>query len=305
MFAAKTKNRLIGVPLVFLLFGTLGLAPSTWASGLRCSIGEVVIENLKIGQSYSLKTLANLPLSVTNTGQQAVTVRVEPLVPGESESRLGAEPIPAIGWAKAQPDSFQLAPQETKAVELVLTIPDDEGFFGKKFQVTFWSHTLAQPGDLLAVGLNSRVIFSIDRERETPGAAPSGDLAISLLPAEITLEHIRSGQAFRLDEFLPEPLTVKNSGQKALSVELQTLAPEKSATLLPPGYVNLLGSATLELTPAKFTLQPGEERMISGTVFFPKGEPLTGKKFMCIVSAAVVGQSVQTQMYSRIYAHAP
>jgi hypothetical protein len=85
-------------------------------------------------------------------------------------------------------------------------------------------------------------------------------------------------------------------------VELQTLAPEKSATILPPGYANLLGSATVKLIPAKFDLQPGEEKTISGTVNFPKGEHLTGKKFMCVISAAVVGQSVKTQIYSRIYA---
>jgi len=304
IFFNKTNICLKGLLPALLLFGTLGLTPSTWAGGLRCSVGEVVIENLKIGQSYSLKTLANLPLAVTNTGEQTVTVRVEPLVPSEGELRQGAEPIPAGSWAKAVPDSFQLAPQETKAVEMVLNIPNEEGFFGKKFQVTFWSHSLAQPGDLLAVGLNSRVIFTIDRERETPGVVPSGDLGISILPSEITLENIRSGRLIRLDEFMPKPLTVRNSSEKALSVELQTLVPEKSASLLPPGYANLLGSATVKLSPAKFDLQPGEEKKISGTVFFPIGEHLKGKKFMCIVSAAVVGQSVKTQIYSRIYAHA-
>ncbi len=300
----KSSNCQNSFLAAFLLLGAFGLAPSTWAGGLRCSVGEVVIENLKIGQNYSLESLANLPLSVTNTGQQSITVRVEPLVPDASECRQGAEPIPAISWAKALPDSFQLAPQETKKVEMILNIPDDQSFFGKKYQVTFWSHSLAQPGDLLAVGLNSRVIFSIDRERETLGALPSGDLAISFLPAEITLDHIRPGHTFRLDEFLSKPLTVKNGSERALSVELQALAPDKSATVLLPGYDNLLGSATVILTPAKFELKPGEEKTISGTVNFPKGEHLTGKKFMCIISAAVVGQSVKTQIYSRIYAHA-
>ena len=55
------------------------------AGGLSCSIGEVVIENLKIGQTYSLRTLANLPLSLTNTGDESVVVRVDPLRPTVGE----------------------------------------------------------------------------------------------------------------------------------------------------------------------------------------------------------------------------
>jgi len=298
----KSQNRLAAIFCALVLCG-FSLFPDAWAGGLSCSVGEVVIENLKIGQTYSLKTLANLPLSVTNTGDQPVTVLIEPLVPGPGELRQKAEPIPQIKWARALPDSFKLFPKESKLVEMIIEIPDDEALFGKKFQVNFWSHTLAQAGDLLAVGLNSRVIFSIDRARETPGSVPSGDLSLSILPAEITLDKVNSGRQYRLEDFLQKPLTVKNGSQRELSVELHTVDVQKSATTLPPGYADLLGSAVITLTPNKFILKPGEEKTISGTVAFPKGERLTAKKFMCVVSAAVIGQSVQTQIYSRIYAH--
>ena len=301
--ASKTNGCRPFLGAAILLFAVLALAPAAQSGGLRCSVGEVVITNLKIGQTYSLKKLVNLPLSVTNTANQPVIVRVEPQRPAPGELKQGAEQIPDVAWAKAVPDSFQLAPQETEQVEMILSIPDDERLFGKKYQVAFWSHTLAQAGDLLAYGLSSRVIFSIDQVRETPGAVLSGELAISLLPAVITLENVRSGRRYQLEDFLQKPLTVKNSSEKELSVELQTLDVHKSATTLPPGYADLLGSAMVKLTPEKFTLQPGEEKIITGTVSFPKGEPLTAKKFMGVVSAAVVGQAVQTQIYSRIYAH--
>jgi hypothetical protein len=76
------------------------LAGPARAGGLRCSVGEVVIENLKIGQTYSLRTLANLPLSITSTCEGPVRVQVVPLVPEASELRHGAEAIPGVEWAQ-------------------------------------------------------------------------------------------------------------------------------------------------------------------------------------------------------------
>ncbi|MBI4547848.1 MAG: hypothetical protein HY707_07710 [Ignavibacteriae bacterium] len=297
----RTKSNLNSI-LVFA-FIYLFLLPNVWAGGLRCSIGEVVISNLKIGQTYSLKSLANLPLSITNTDNKPVTVLVEPLIPSEGELRQGASPIPDLTWASARPDSFVLAPQQTKAVELILTIPDNEALFSRKFQVNFWSHTLAQVGNLLAYGLNSRVIFTIDQVREEPGVVPTGDLSITFLPAEITLNKIKPGHEYRVEDLLHRPLVIQNTSNKKLSVELQMLSPQESATTLPQGYADLLSSGVLKLSPTKFTLEPGEKKSISGTVLFPKGKPLNGKKFMCVISAEVVNLSVQTQIYSRIYAH--
>lgn len=280
-----------------------GLYQGTLAGGLSCSIGEVVIDNLKIGETYSLKTLANLPLSVTNTGDNPVILKVEPLVPGPSELRQGADPIPDKAWISAKPDSFTLAPRETKAVEIILTIPQDEALFNRKFQVNFWSHTLPQPGNFLAYGISSRIIFSVDQVRELPGSMPQGDLSISLLPAEITLENIKPGKKYRLEDFTKKPLVVKNSSSKTLSIELQLLAPQNSASSLTAGYTDLLSCASVKLFPHKFILNPGEEKKISGTVFFPKGESVKEKKLMAVISAVVVDQAVQTQIYSRIYAH--
>lgn len=286
-----------------LAFGLL-VPTGAWAGGLRCSLGEVVINNLKIGQSYSLQTLANLPLSVTNTGDQTTTVRIDALVPDPSELRQGALPVPSATWAMARPDSFVLAPKQTRLVELKLLIPDDERLFGKKFEVIYWSHTLAQPGDLLASGLKSRVIFTIDSVRGAAGAEPdSGELSIDFSPSQLILEGIVRGREYQLEDSLRKSLVLRNTSSRRVSLELRPLSAQDSDDRLKEGYADLLSSARLRLSPTKLSLGPGEERAISGTLMFPKGRPLKGKKFMCVVSAAVVDLPVHTQIYSRIYAH--
>jgi hypothetical protein len=67
-------------------------------AGLRTQVGEAVIENLQIGQAYSLKDLANLNLIVMNTGEEEVDLQMTVLPPEVVELRLNAEIIPDISW---------------------------------------------------------------------------------------------------------------------------------------------------------------------------------------------------------------
>jgi hypothetical protein len=272
------------------------------AGGLRCSIGEVVIENLKIGQSYSLKTLANLPLSLTNTSDHAVRVSIDPMIPGVSELRQGAEAIPDLGWASATPETLEFAPNQTRAAELILTIPDDERLFGRKFQAIFWSHTLPREGDMLAYGLKSRVIFTIDREREEEGVHPTGDLSITLQPAQVQLGRVAPGRTYRLEEAAQEPLKIRNTSNHTVSVDLKALSSDQAGRS-ESGWADLLSAAQVVLEPSSFSLAPGEERTVGGTISLPKGR-LKVKDFMCVISAAVTGMAVKTEIYSRIYVHA-
>ncbi len=298
------KSRLRGMTYApLLVLGIISLPHCSWAGGLRCSVGEVVISNLKIGQTYSLKVLANLPLVLTNTSDRPVHILVDALVPDSSELRMEAQPIPDARWASAAPDSFDLGPKESKTIEMLLNIPDDETLFGRKFQVTFWSHTLAQVGDLLAYGLNTRVIFSIDKVRDTTSVIPSGDLSLSLSPATITMDGIVPGREYRLEDLLRKPLIVGNTSTRPLSVELRLLNPEQSATELTPGYADLLAAATVTLASTRISLRPGEQATVTGTVLFSKIGPSAGKKYMCVVAAQVLDLPVRTQIYSRIYAH--
>jgi hypothetical protein len=290
---------------LFVTTAILGLAQPALAGGLSCSIGEVVIENLKIGQRYSLKTLANLPLSLTNTSDYAVRVLIESVIPDSSELRHGAEAIPALSWASATPETLALEPEETATAELTLEIPDDESLFGRKFQAIFWSHTLPRPGELLAYGLKSRVIFTIDRSREDEGVHPAGDLSLALLPAQIELEGIARGRTYRLEESVRQPLTIRNTSAQLVRVELRALSLQDAGVRPEEGCADLLGDGAVALSPSSFSLKPGEARTVEGTVFVAKqSQPLAAKDFMCIIAAGVTDQAVKTQIYSRVLVHA-
>jgi len=131
------------------------------AGGLSTNLGEVVIAGLEKGEKYSLKDLANIPLSVVNRGEDTVTVRICALIPDSVELRQGAEPIPSADWVCLERDSLVLAPGKMGVSDVFLDIPNYDGLAGRKFQVMLWSRTIPGPGVLIACGLKSRIIFSI------------------------------------------------------------------------------------------------------------------------------------------------
>ena len=60
------------------------------SGGLRTQLGEVVIENLQVGQRYNLKDLANLKLIVGNTSDYALQLQMDVLVPSPGELKQEA-----------------------------------------------------------------------------------------------------------------------------------------------------------------------------------------------------------------------
>ena len=296
-------GRLLVTNAVLMLM-VLTLPRPAFAGGLKCSIGEVVIENLKIGQRYSLKTLANLPLTLTNTSDHAVRVAIDAMVPDASELRQGAEAIRSVEWASAMPETLELASKETRTAELILEIPDDEALFGRKFQAIFWSHTLPRAGDMLAYGLKSRVIFTVDTTREAEGVTPTGDLSLTLVPSQAEFERLTPGRKYRLEEALREPLKVRNTSDRQVQVEVRALSLGEAGIRAEAGTADLLESGEVSLSPSSFALAPGEERTLEGVLSLTKRNLPKGKDLMCVIAAAVTDREVKTQIYSRIYAHA-
>ncbi len=297
----RPASRFIALALVAML--ALASTPqSAHAGGLRCSIGEVVIENLKIGHTYSLKSLANLPLTLVNTTDGGVELKIDVLVPDASELRQGAEAVPSVTWATAMPDSLHMDAGQTLQSELSLVIPDDERLFGRKFQVTFWSHTLPRPGDLLSYGLKSRVIFSIDAARDTAAVMPEGDLSLEWVPGELWMSRVSRGRQYALVSNEGQNLSLRNTSDRPLTVALRVVHPNETSKAVVSGFGDLLNDADVVLSPATVTLAPGETRSIEGSVRMRRPRQRWTSNLACVISAEVVDQPVRTQLYARVYA---
>ncbi len=129
------------------------------AGGLSTTFSEVTLENLETGKAYSTKEVAGLPLEVINTGKEPVNLKVELLLPQESELKSGFEPIPDLSWIKLEKSEFKnIRLNEAAVTNVNIFIPNDKQYIGKKYQVYIWSHTVSGS---IGAGLKSRLLLVI------------------------------------------------------------------------------------------------------------------------------------------------
>ena len=153
------------VLIIFVLSLSLVFSSVVKAAGLSTGFSEVALENLEIGKTYSTKEKADLPLVVVNTGKEPVDLKVELLLPEASELKEGFGAIPDLGWIKLEKTEFkEMKPDEAATTDVIISIPDDRQYQGKKYQVFIWSHTA---GKRIGVGLKSKLLLSIMETKET------------------------------------------------------------------------------------------------------------------------------------------
>lgn len=148
--------------LISFMLACIGFYSSLNAAGLSTTFSEVTLEDLYIGKTYSTKEVANLPLTVVNTGKEPVDLKIEILIPDKSELKAGFQPIPKLSWIKLEKEEFKgVKPNETATTDVIISIPKDKEYLDKNYQVFIWSHTV---GRMIGIGLKSKLLIKIKGE---------------------------------------------------------------------------------------------------------------------------------------------
>jgi len=288
-----------------ILMVLLGMPFKAKAGGLSTQLGEVVVENLKIGHTYSLKDLANLPLIVTNNCDNKVDLKMEVLAPEFSELRNNSEPIPDPSWIRVDKDFFELSPGEKAISDITISIPNDEEYFGKKYQAMIWSHTVGGKGFVLAYGLKTGVIFTIDTTREAEEDTTTftkANLSFNLSPEEIYLENIKTGKLYDVWKMNSLTLKIINSSDQKATYKLKSLNAKNSCATLTKGYEDAPDASFLKFSEEEFTVSPYGTKEIKMYLDFPRKKEYRGRKYMFVIYASIPDQKVVAGVYSRLYA---
>ncbi len=137
--------------LPFLFMGAGGLS----AGELSTQFVEVTLDQVKIGQSVRLR----VPLSITNMGASSTRIKVDAVTPEPSRLRDGYEAIPDPSWIRFERDTFTVEPNETELTDVILDVPYDVAYLGKKYQVIVSSRSI---DGMIGIGFRGLVLFSID-----------------------------------------------------------------------------------------------------------------------------------------------
>ena len=138
-------------------------AHACYGDGLRTGFGKVVLENIPIGKTYSMRRDSKFPLVVKNESDKTIDLKLEVLIPEEGEVQQGYEPLPDTSWITLENNSFTVEPNGEAETDVIINVPDDRLYVGRKFHVFIFSHTT---GGSLGIGLKSKLLFSVGEAKD-------------------------------------------------------------------------------------------------------------------------------------------
>jgi hypothetical protein len=156
--------RLWGLTALALCSQTEAAGAEEKTGGLRTEFGEVRLQNLAIGKSYSVVRLAAAPLVVRNTSDDTLRVQVEVVIPSHHELRPGARPLPDRRWVRLERAGFTLPAGSTVRTDVRVTLPYDPDLAGKTFQVDLWSRDLDARGKPRGRAQIHRLLFNVEMD---------------------------------------------------------------------------------------------------------------------------------------------
>lgn len=273
---------------------------------LSTTFSEVMVENLQPGAVYSMEAIASYPLKVVNKSEKGVKLKIEVVYPKDGNLREGFEKIPDLSWVRIEKEDFTLEPGETAVTDITISVPRKKGYFGKKYQVNIWSHTLgsAEDGVLsFAAGLESILLFTTDKVKRKISREKTGkiNLNFDLSPRSIFVKDVKLGEVQDIKELTGEVLKIYNTDKVSHTYKVRSLSVEESLTRLKMDYQDCPDPSCLTFSESEFTVPPKETKEIKMYLNFPDKMLYRNERYMFIIDVSLKEEGVSGGVISRIY----
>lgn len=282
------------------------LAQSATAAGLRTPFGEVIVRHLKIGQTYSMYKLVNLPLRVVNTGGETSEVRIETV--RASVITPGYEPIPSLDWVRVDQGTHTIAANREAVTDLIITIPNDPALLGRRFQADIWSHSVDHRAYL--VGLKSRLLMHID---STPPSEEElkkkfvdetlANLDFTISPMNFEVAGVAVGRKVDLRKEHKLVIKVVNPNDRVLNFRVRSIPVSESMILAPAGYVEARDPSWLRPEKDIVKIEGSSISSLGLNLTIPDEPGTRGQNYYFIVAFEVLEQRIPTRVYYRLMVH--
>ncbi|MFH1367641.1 MAG: hypothetical protein ABII64_00805 [Elusimicrobiota bacterium] len=149
------KRIAIGLCILAVSFGLI------FAAGHLSATGELFLENLRIGRTYHVKDLGKDLFKISNNSDRELELTIEPVLPEKSLLRKGYKSLPSARWIKTDVDKLKLSPGQVGLIDVIISIPREKKYIGKKYQFHIWSKTAPVKGSGVKVATGIESIFRI------------------------------------------------------------------------------------------------------------------------------------------------
>ena len=290
-----------------VLFILIITAANAMALGLSVNPGEIIVDNLKIGESYDIAKLAH-PLLINYYGGAQMDMVMEIYPP--KEPRPGYEVIPDTSWVLVDKELYTALPGEAVNVAVVLKIPNDEKYFGKKFDVRMRFLLKARgegPGVSFGVSpaVETRILFSIYKEK---GSQEEQDRLeeviaksrnISFTPTELILKDVPVGRKVDVKKELKKSMKLTNLNEDPIEMDIKCI----SAAGMSGGFPDFtpVDPSVITVEKNKIKVKSNQVEDVKIYLNFPDKKENHNGKFMAICEAAINTDVLKTQYRVRIF----
>ncbi len=306
-----TKARCLGrvMSLAFLVLTAVLLAAgrAEATSGLRTPFGEVVVRNLKIGQTYSMYKLVNLPLRLVNTGDSEIDIRIDSIMPSPGEIKKGYEAVASTSWVSVERSSFTLGPNREAATDVIISIPNDARLLGRRFQADIWSRTVGGR-DRYGVGLQSRLLLHVD---STPPSDEElkkkfvdervADLDFTILPINAAIGDVPLGRMIDLRHERKIAIKLINPNDRVLNFRVRSIPVWESLITPTDGFEGAADPKWLVPDAGVVRVEGNSISDTSLSLDIPDEPRNQGKKLLFVVSFDLLEQKIPTHVYYRLF----
>lgn len=292
---------------VVMLCGLMVL-PSVHAGGTAVQFANVVLENLEPGGVYDLRALRGLTYTVLNNYEKTRDFQVVVMVPEPTELEKGYEPIPDPSWVRVVPNTFRLAHRENVRCTIIISIPENEEYRNRHFQVMFMATVEPDPfgkGVSLIARVKSRLRFSVGtRSPKTLEMAKEKrkylTLNFHLEPESLYIHNVEVGKRIELGKKGVPVLKVVNLGPENVILQIESVPCGKGFGLV-PGYESNPNPGFLKCTEDSIKVKSNRIKNVPLVLKIPDEPEYRGKKYAFIIKAELKDIEVPLEIYSRVY----
>lgn len=291
------KKKLIAFINVMVLIGCACL----YADSISTSFNEILVENLKPGSSYSLSKIANYPYNIKNKGDRRIKIKIEPVKSDKSKLRKQFQNIPDINWIKMDPEHIELNPGEIGYSDIVIAIPDENEYYGKKYQVNILSETINPGGFAVGLAVESRLLFTTpEKGIRINNNQKSINLNYRVNPSSHFITNIKINNSQRLvkkDYFF----TITNESKDTLELNIKALKVKDTLDKQQRGYEDIPDLSMVKLKDNKVVVNKGEKIQIGFELQIPDIRYFKGKKYQFIIYTFSGEQTNTSGKYTKVF----
>jgi len=302
-----TKSK-IGVGMVVVMLLGLTVPSLVRGGGVAVQFADVVLSKLEPGGVYNLLALRGLTFTVLNTYEATRDFQVLATVPLPGKLDKGYEPIPDTSWVKVVPDTFRLANREDIRCAIIISIPEDEQYRGRHFQVMLLTTVKPDPfakGVSLVSQVEYRLRFSVGIEaprtiEERRKKEKFLSLNYRFEPESLYIRDVEAGREIKLGEEGIPALKLVNLGPEKVILRIKSVPCEKRFGIV-TDYERTPNPDFLKCS--KGTIKVKSNRIVNAPLVLniPDESEYRGKRYAFIVVAELRDTEVPLEIYSRVY----